>query len=390
MKYNFDTYRNRRNMESAKWDEMGPDIGEDIVPLSVADMELITAPEIIEALKETAEFGVYGYTWWGDTYADACRHWMSTRHGWEIQKEWLVQLNGVVQGLYAAVRAFSEPGDKVLIQTPVYYPFYKAIEKNGRVVTENPVRLNNGKYEIDFEDFEEKAKEAKIFLLCNPHNPLGRVWTKEELERMGEICCKHNVLVVSDEIHFDIIMPSYHHTVYASISEKLADNCITLNAPSKTFSLAALCLANAFISNPEIRGRFDEEVNVSGCYTYSIFGLRALETGYMKCAGWVDQMNEHIYENYKAFKAFMAEKYPQVWVAELEGTYLAWFDCRCFGLSGEKLAEVLRKDAQLYFDDGYIFGASGDGFERINLACTREVLDKALERFDKVMRPYCK
>ena len=223
-------------------------------------------------------------------------------------------------------------------------------------------------------------------MLCNPHNPLGRVWTEEELRKIGDICRKYNVLVVSDEIHFDLIMPGHKHMVYAALGEEYADNCVILNAPSKTFSLAALCLANAFIPNKELREKFDFEVNNSGAYTYSIFGIRALEVGYTECADWVDQLNEHLYGNYQYFKNFMKEKYPEVWVADLEGTYLVWFDCKCFGLDGKTLGEYLRNEASLYLDDGYIFGDIGDGFERINIACTRQVLVDALDRFDKAMQ----
>lgn len=380
--YDFETCKSRRNIEAMKWDAIG-DQPEEVVPLSVADMELLSPPEIIEALKQTAEFGMWGYTWWGERYGKAVKHWMGTRHNWEIDPQWIVQLNGVVQGLYAAVRAFSQPGDGVLVQTPVYYPFYRSILKNGRKVVDSPLKLENGRYQIDFDDFEEKAKQARIFLLCNPHNPVGRVWTEEELRRMGDICLKHNVLVVSDEIHFDIIMPGYKHTVYATLGENYAQNCIACSAASKTFSLAALCVANAIIPNPKLREIFDNEVNVSGCYTYSIFGIRALETGYEQCAGWVDQLNEHIYGNYCYLKEFMAKNFPDVWVADLEGTYLCWMDFRCFGMPGEELAKFLNEKAGLFLDDGYIFGESGDGFERINLACPRAVLEGALERMRK-------
>ena len=386
MKYNFEEYRDRKNMEAMKWDEMSPDTEPGVVPLSVADMELLSPPEIIDALVETAKFGMYGYTWWGDRYANAVKHWMKTRHDWEIKKDWIVQLNGVVQGLACACRAFTEPGDNVLLLTPIYYPFYRVLERNKRTLVESQVQLVDGHYDIDFEDFEEKAKTAKLFFLCNPHNPLGRVWTEEELRKMGDICLKYNVLVVSDEIHFDLIMPGYKHTVYATLGEEYANNSIILNAPSKKFSLAALCLANAFIPNKELREKFDFEVNNSGTYTYSIFGTRALEVGYMQCGEWVDQLNEHLYGNYQYFKDFMKEKYPDVWVADLEGTYLVWFDCRCFGLDGKTLGEYLRKEASLYLDDGYVFGEIGDGFERINIACTREVLVNALDRFDKAMQ----
>lgn len=385
MKYDFDTYHSRRDMEAAKWDAMDASAGQDIVPLSVADMELLTAPEIIDELKKTAEFGMYGYTWWGERYAEAVEYWMRTRHDWEIKKDWIIQLNGVVQGIYAAVRAFSNPGDGILVQTPVYYPFYRAITMNKRNILENELCRVDGKYVINFDDFEQKAKKAKMFILCNPHNPVGRVWTADELEKMGEICLKHHVLVVSDEIHFDVIMPSCRHTVFAGISDAFAQSSITLNSASKTFSLASLCTANAFVPNKKIYDRYDEEINISGCYTYSLFGVRALETGYTKCADWVDQLNAHIYKNYQRFRQFMSERYPDVWVAQLEGTYLAWFDCRCFGLGGEELGAYLRREAQLYLDDGYIFGKSGEGYERINLACTTKVLDDALDRFDRAM-----
>ncbi|MEG1720340.1 MAG: MalY/PatB family protein [Pseudoflavonifractor sp.] len=382
MKYNFETSHSRVGIEATKWDSMGPQ-GPDVVPLSVADMELISPPEIVEELKKTADFGMWGYTWWGERYGAAVQHWMKTRHDWEINPEWIVQTNGVVQGLYVAVRAFSQPGDGVLIQTPVYYPFGRAIVKNNRKIIENPLKLVNGRYEIDFEDFEEKVKQAKIFILCNPHNPVGRVWTEAELRRMGDICLANHVLVVSDEIHFDIIMPGHKHKVYATLGEKYANNCIVSSAASKTFSLAGLCVANAIIPNKDLREAFDAEVNVSGCYTYSVFGIRALEVGYMECAPWVDQLNEHIYGNFCYFKDFMAKHFPKVWVADLEGTYLCWFDCSCFGMPGAELEQFVQKEAKLFLDDGYIFGPAGDGFERINLACTREVLVNALDRFEK-------
>lgn len=385
MKYSFEYAHTRKGMQAAKWDAMDPHTPPDIVPFSVADMELLSPPEIIEELKKTAEFGMWGYTWWGERYANAIKHWMLTRHDWAIESEWIVQLNGVVQGLYAAVRAFSEPGDGILIQTPVYYPFYRAISLNKRTLVENPLTLENGRYTINFEDFEEKAKQAKIFIMCSPHNPIGRVWTQEELRRMGDICLRNNVLVISDEIHFDLIMPGFRHISFPTLGEEYANNCILCTAASKTFSLAGLCVANAITPNKELRDALENEVNVSGCYTYSIFGIRALETGYTQCAEWVDELTRHIHGNYIYFKEFMAEHFPDVWVADLEGTYLCWFDCRCFGMSGEELSQFLQKEAHLYLDDGFIFGPQGDGFERINLACTRKVLADALERFKKAM-----
>lgn len=385
MNYDFTTAHPRVGMEAAKWDAIGPNPAPGVVPLSVADMELLSPPEIIEELKKTAAFGMWGYTQWGKPYADAVKHWMSTRHGWDIQQDWIVQTNGVVQGLYAAVRAYTQPADRVLVLTPVYYPFYRAVNLNGRTLVECPLKLGGGRYVIDFEDFEEKAKGCKMFILCSPHNPVGRVWTQEELRRLGDICLKHNVLVLSDEIHFDLIMPGYQHVSYPTLGETYADNCVMFTAASKTFSLAGLCVANAIIPNPVLRKKLDDEVNVSGCYSYSIFGLRALETGYMKCADWVDQLNQHIWGNYCYFKDFMARNFPDVWVADLEGTYLCWFDCRCFDMDGQALAKFLNEKAQLFLDDGFIFGPAGDGFERINLACPRKTLEDALLRFQSAM-----
>ena len=385
MNYNFDSAPARIGMEAFKWDAIGPQSVEEVVPLSVADLELLSPPQIVEALKKTAEFGMWGYTWWGDAYANALKHWMSTRHSWDIQSEWIVQTNGVVQALYAAVRAYSQPGDNVLLVTPVYYPFYRAVTMNGRTVVESPLKLNEGRYEMDFDDFEERAKQCKIFILCNPHNPVGRVWTEDELRRMGDICLKHNVLVVSDEIHFDLIMPGYKHTCYPTLGEQYANHCVLCTAASKTFSLAGLCAANAIIPNKELWTKLNDQVNVDGCYTYSIFGNRALEVGYNECSDWVDLLNEHVWGNYLYFKDFMAQNFPEVWVADLEGTYLCWFDCRCFGMPGEELAKFLQEKAQLYLDDGFIFGPAGDGFERINLACPRKVLEDAMARFQKAM-----
>lgn len=385
MKYDFENAHARVNMEAAKWDAMGSAPAEGVVPLSVADMELLSPPQIIEELKRTAEFGMWGYTQWGGRYASAVRHWMSSRHGWDIQPDWIVQTNGVVQALYAAVRAYTNPGDGVLLITPVYPPFYQAVEQNGRRIVESPLLLENGRYQVNFTDFEEKARTCRMFILCSPHNPVGRVWTPEELRRIGDICLKYNVLVVSDEIHFDLIMPGHQHTCYATLGDTYAENCVVCTAPSKTFSLAGLCVANILVPNAGLRNKLARQVSLSGCNTFSIFGLRALEAGYTQCADWVDQLNEHIWGNYLYLKKFMAQHFPGVWVAQLEGTYLGWFDCRCFGMDGHTLGNFLRAEAQLYLNDGYVFGLAGDGFQRINLACGRVVLENALERLRRAV-----
>lgn len=387
MKYDFETFHLRRGVSAIKWDSIGQQ-ADDVVPLSVADMELMSPPQIIKAVTEAAEYGMYGYSWWDEKYGKAVQHWMKTRHDWEIDPSWIIQTNGVVPALYAAVRAYTQPGDNVLMITPVYYPFYRAVLRNERKIVESPLKLEDGHYHIDFEDLAEKAKQCKMLILCSPHNPVSRVWTEEELRRIGDICLENNVLVVSDEIHFDLVMPGYKHTVYATLGEKYAQNCLVCTAPSKTFSLAAMGMSNIIIPNKELREAFDFQVNVSGCYTYNVFGLRATEVGYTQCADWVDELLEHIHGNYLYFKDFMAQNFPAVKVFDLEGTYLCWFDCRCFGLKGEELEKVLKEEAKLFLDDGYIFGEAGDGFERINLACSRKVLENSLERFKKVFDKY--
>lgn len=385
MNYNFETAPARVNMEAAKWDAMGPNPAEGIVPLSVADMELLSPPQIIDELRQTAEFGMWGYTHWGERYAAAVKHWMSTRHNWDIQSDWIIQTNGVVQALYAAVRAYTDPDDGVLLLTPVYPPFYHAVGENGRRVVESPLKLEEGRYQVDFADFEEKAKQCKAFILCSPHNPIGRVWTEDELRRMGDICLKHNVLVISDEIHFDLIMPGYRHTSYATLGPDYADHCVVCTAASKTFSLAGLCVANILVPNAGLREKLNHQVSLSGCNSFSIFGIRALEAGYTQCADWVDQLNKHVWGNYFYLKEFMAQNFPEVWVADLEGTYLGWIDCRGFGMDGHALSEFLRGEAQLYLNDGFGFGSAGDGFQRINLACSRKVLADALARLKSAM-----
>lgn len=378
MKYDFETAHVRVGMEAAKWDAIGPDPAPGVVPLSVADMELLSPPEIIEELKKTAEFGMWGYTWWGKPYADAVKHWLSTRHGWDIQQDWIVQTNGVVQGLYASVRAYTQPTDSVLLLTPVYYPFYRAVNLNGRKVVECPLKLENGRYVIDFDDFEEKAKQCKMFILCSPHNPVGRVWSGEELRRLGDLCLKHHVLVISDEIHCDLVQPPFRHVPFASLGERYAQNAVVGTACSKTFSLAGLCCANMLVPNPSKKAALEAEVERSGCGTYSIFGVRALETGYEQCGPWLDELIAYIGENFQFLREFMARHFPGVLVTPLEGTYLAWLDLRPLGLESGEQARFLEDEALLYLSHGTPFGAPG--FERLNLACPRSVLSAALER----------
>lgn len=389
MKYNFETARERKGVGSSKWDEMRDTHGvypEQVIPLSVADMEFMAAPEIMETLMDTVRYGMWGYSEPSDSYYEAVKRWMKKQHGWELDKESVVQTSGVVQGLYTAVRAFTKPGDGVLIQTPVYYPFYRAVKLNGRTVLENPLTLKNGRYEMDFDDLEEKAKKAKLFILCSPHNPVGRVWHREELLRAAKICLKNHVLMLVDEIHADLVYPGYKHTAFGTLEEKYTQNCLIGTAASKTFSLAALMCANYIIPNPALRERFGAQVELDGCYTYNIFGMNALETAYTKCDGWYQELLGVLKENYDYFRSFMQEHFPKVWVADLEGTYLAWADFQCFGMKGLELEQFLREEAGLWLDSGYLFGEAADTFERFNIACPGKVLEASLNRLLKAAK----
>lgn len=381
MKYNFDRPAPARiGIEAAKWDMLPPGCGEDVVPLSVADMEFLSPPEIVSALEETARFGMWGYTGWGDRYYNALRKWMLERHSWDIRREWLVQVNGVVQGLFAAVRAFTKPGDSIVIQPPVYFPFYRAVEENGRVLVKNPLKLENGRYEMDFDDLADKLARPEVtaIILCSPHNPVGRVWTEEELRRVGDLCLANNVLVICDEIHHDLIHPGHVHTVYAALGEEYAANCVIGSACSKTFSLAGLACANMLVPDPEKKAALEAEVHRSGCTTHSTFGVKALEVGYESCGQWVDEMVEYVHGNYEYLKAFLAEHFPNMWVAPLEGTYLAWVDMSSLLADADERREFLHGEAKLFLTHGGGFGDAN--FERFNLACARSVLENALNR----------
>lgn len=370
----------RIGVEAEKWDLMGAGCGPDIVPLSVADMEFPSPPAIAAALEETARSGLWGYTGWGDRYYNALHGWMASRHGWEIQRDWVVRVSGVVQGLNAAVRALTKPGDGIVIQPPVYPPFFHAVEDNGRTLVESPLKLKDGRYEMDFDDLRDKLARPGVaaLILCSPHNPVGRVWTEAELRRLGDLCLENDVLVISDEIHCDLIQHRFRHIPFASLGEDYAQNAVIGTACSKTFSLAGLCCANMLVPDPEKKKALEQEVSRSGCFTHSTFGTRALETGYEQCAPWLDELIDYVGENFEYLRGFLAEHFPAVYLAPLEGTYLAWMDLSPLGMSAEEQARFLEKEARLYLSHGVPFGAPG--FERVNLACPRSVLAAALDR----------
>lgn len=386
MGYDFTTVVNRHAQSSEKWALMRrrfPNIGEDIVPFSVADMELKNPPEIIQGLIDyLARDAILGYTVPYDSYHRAVIDWMSRRHNWKVEEEWICVSSGVIPALYDLVKAFTEEDDGVLLTTPVYYPFYSAVLKNRRRVIECPLIDAGGAYEIDFGLLEKLAGDprTKLLLFCSPHNPVGRVWSKAELERAGEICVRNGVTIVSDEIHFDLILPGYRHTVMAGISEELSNHVVTCTAPSKTFNLAGMQTANIIIKNPALREAFREEQARSGFDCLGALGFRTCELAYTKCEGWLEELLGLIERNKRALEGFLAERLPEVKLYPLEGTYLAWIDFRALGMRAEELENFMIEKAQVFFDEGYIFGKAGEGFERMNLACPTETLLEGLMR----------
>ena len=384
--YDFETVHKRFYTGSKKWDEMtahGVKETEDIIPFSVADMELTTAPEIVEAIKKELDTSIMGYSNPTPGYLEAVCQWMKDRHGWDAKPEWILPSHGVVDAFFDAVKIYTKEGEGVMLMTPVYYPMYHAVLDNGRVLVDCPLVPEGDSYVVDFEDFERKAADenTKLLILCSPHNPCGRVWTREELEKISQICLKHNVLVVSDEIHFDLVMPGYKHIVYATLSEEAANNCIVCTAPSKTFNLAGLQTSNIFIPNPELREQYLRHLKLSNpnpkC---NILGLRACEAAYRNCADWLDQTVALIDTNRQLVIDFLAKEFPEIKVTRLEATYLLWMDWRGLGIDYKELERINHEEARLFFDEGYVFGKQGEGFERWNLACPTRYVEEALER----------
>lgn len=385
MKYDFETVINRTGTGACKWEHMAadyPQVDADIVPLSIADMELVNAPEIQEGLKKYIDRSVLGYNNPSADYLDAVCGWMKRRHGWEIKKEWISQTPGVVPAMFFAVKAYTQPGDGVIIMTPIYYPFYGAIKANGREVVATELLDDGENYTIDFEDFEQKAKNPanKLLLLCSPHNPVGRVWTAEELERVGRICIDNDVVIVSDEIHFDLVMPGYKHHVFANLSEEFAQHSVICTAPSKTFNLAGMQTSNIIIPNKELQKQFVAQVDSCGMELANILGYEACRIAYTECDQWLAELIQLIMKNKEYVETFVNEHFPVVKCRKMEGTYLQWLDFRGFGMDAKEMEQMMKTEAQLFLDDGYLFGEGGTGFQRINLACPAWVIEKAMER----------
>lgn len=385
MPVDFDTVPNRRGTNCFKYDfarEMG--MPEDVLPLWVADMDFPTAPAVLERLHALAEHGIFGYTGVKDAYFSAVHNWYAQRFSWETQRSWLVTTPGVVFAIAIAIRAFTQKGDAILIQQPVYYPFANKVTENDRQLVVNPLVLKNGRYEMDFADMERKIVDyhVKMLLLCSPHNPVGRVWTKEELLRVGEICQKHGVLVVSDEIHADFTYAGHTYRVFASVKSEFADFTITCTAPSKTFNLAGLQNSNIFIPNRQLRHAYKKELSACGCGGTNCMGMAACQAAYEAGADWLEQLKQYLAGNLAYIRQFLREKLPDIALIEPEGTYLVWLDLRKLGLTEQQQRQLIVQDAKLWLDTGTLFGQGGEGFERINIACPRTTIEQAMQRLE--------
>lgn len=381
--YNFDTVTERRNTSCLKYDQaVRRGYPADVLPLWIADMDFSTAPEILESLHKKVDHGIFGYSQSLDDYYEASAGWFSEHFGWRPQKQWLVKTPGVVFALAMAVKAYTKEGESVLIQTPVYYPFYEVIRNNNRNLIENPLVNNNGHYEIDFEDFERKISDnnVKLFILCSPHNPVGRVWTVEELQRIGEICSRYNVIVVSDEIHCDFVFPGFSHTIFSEACPEYANKTIICTSASKTFNLAGLQISNIWIENPVLRHKLRSEVIASGYTEYSIMGIEATKAAYSKGNEWHDNCWKYIQQNYDYLRSTLKEKLPQIHLIEPEGTYFAWLDFSGLGLSADQLNDLIINKAGLWLDSGKIFGKGSEQYQRIVMATPRKLLEQALTK----------
>lgn len=386
--FDFDTVINRRGTNSYKWDIVKE---EDVIPLWVADMDFKTAPAILKALKKRVEHGVFGYTLVPDSYYEAIINWFARRHNWQIDRSWIIYTTGVVPAVSCAIKALTLPGEKVLIQTPDYNCFFSSIKNNGCEVAENELVRRGDSYVVDFEDFERQCADEKttVFLLCNPHNPAGRVWTKEELERMNDICLTHGVRVISDEIHCELVMPGHRFTPFAAISDACRDNSVVLNSPTKAFNIAGLQIANIICADPAMRRRIDRAVNINEVCDVNPFGVVALQAAYNESEEWLDSLNHYIWGNYLALKEFIAKELPRLEVTRLEGTYLAWVDIKATGLTSDEAYGKLMKEGRVYVNSGTMYGRrAGEGYLRINLACPRATLLEGLKRMGGVLRQY--
>lgn len=385
MKYNFDEIIPRRGTNSYKWDSAGD---ADVLPMWVADMDFRTAPPVVEALRKRAEHGIFGYVRVPDAYYAAVTNWFTRRHDWQIEKGWIIYTTGVVPALSAVIRALTVPGDKVMVQTPVYNCFFSSIRNNGCGMIANPLIYRNGTYQIDFADLEQKAADpsVKVLLLCNPHNPAGRVWTKQELTRIGDICIRNNVWVIADEIHCELVFPGHTYIPFASISQEFLMHSVTCTSPSKAFNLAGLQIANIISADTDIRIKIDKAINVNEVCDVNPFGVEALMAAYNDSEEWLEELKQYLFANYNYLRAYFAECLPKFPVSMLEGTYLVWVDCSVLNQSSDETVKTLLEKEKLWVNEGGLYGEAGEGFIRINIACPRQQLIEGLNRLRRALK----
>lgn len=387
MTHDFDKIIDRTATESLKWVYPRKVLKvEDAIPLWVADMDFEAPPAVVEAIKRRAAHGIYGYPLVPPSFYRAAIDWLKRRHGWEVQKAWMAMTPGIVPALNYAVRAFTKPGDGVIIQTPVYFPFYNAVENNGRRVVRNPLRFDGRRYTMDFDDLRTKIDApGRMFILCSPHNPVGRVWTREELETLSRIAVERDLLVISDEIHQDLVYRGHHHQVLAALSPELAQQTVTCIAPSKTFNIPGLATAAVVSPNPDLLKKFEDEAERAGFELGQVFGIVGFEAAYARGGDWLDALLPYLEGNIDLMDRFLADRLPKIKLIRPEGTYLALLDCRGFGIEPAALNDFFLKQARVYFSDGKIFGPELEGFVRINFGCPRAVLNEALERIERAV-----
>lgn len=384
MKYDFDKTIDRRATNSYKWDSAP----EGMLPMWVADMDFRTAPAIIDALQKRVAHGIFGYTRVPDAYYDAVTSWFSRRHGWDIDREWIIYTSGVVPAVSAVIKALTVPGDKVIVQTPVYNCFFSSIRNNGCEIVSNPLRRTADTYEMDFDALERCAADprAKVMLLCNPHNPAGRVWTPDELTRLGNICLRNGVTVVADEIHCELVYQGFKYTPLASLSDAFLHRSVTCVSPSKAFNIAGLQIANIVAFDNDLRSRIDKAININEVCDVNPFGVAATIAAYNEGEEWLNQLVDYLHGNYEAMAEFCRRELPEFPITRLEGTYLVWMDCSSLGMPSDALEHALLDDARLWLNAGTMYGAEGEGYMRWNIACPRSVMLDGLNRFLNFVR----
>lgn len=384
MKYDFDKTIDRRATNSYKWDSAP----EGVLPMWVADMDFRTAPAIIDALQKRVAHGIFGYTRVPDAYYDAVTSWFSRRHGWDIDREWIIYTSGVVPAVSAVIKALTVPGDKVIVQTPVYNCFFSSIRNNGCEIMSNPLRRTADTYEMDFDALERCAADprAKVMLLCNPHNPAGRVWTPDELTRLGNICLRNGVTVVADEIHCELVYQGFKYTPFASLSDAFLHRSVTCVSPSKAFNIAGLQIANIVAFDNDLRSRIDKAININEVCDVNPFGVAATIAAYNEGEEWLNQLVDYLHGNYEAMAEFCRRELAEFPITRLEGTYLVWMDCSSLGMSSDALEHALLDDARLWLNAGTMYGAEGEGYMRWNIACPRSVMLDGLNRFLNFVR----